>query len=235
MKACFVLCFLGVAMMCKAQRTTDITATDADLARSFFIVGGEPFVTTKFTKLVSGTPYFKNEWMNGLVVFPDNKEQKNVPIKIDLYSNEIHYLDPTGLERVALNTIKEIILSDSTKAVNYRFIHFTGMPKAVGLKEGWYLWLHTGNASLYKYFNKTITESKPYSSSTVEQSMKTTETYLVHYNNTLLEIKKIKDAPSVLANKKAELEEFLKTRDDKSLSMDDRMTALIAYYNSLFK
>ncbi|MFL5809507.1 MAG: hypothetical protein ACJ749_08290, partial [Flavisolibacter sp.] len=65
--------------------------------------------------------------------------------------------------------------------------------------------------------------------------MRTNESYLFYYNNTLMEIKKIKDAPSVLANKKTELEEFLKNKDDKKLSMDERFKALIDHYNSLVK
>jgi hypothetical protein len=50
-----------------------------------------------------------------------------------------------------------------------------------------------------------------------------------------LEVKKIKDLPTVLANKKKELEDFLKKNDDEKASMDDRMVKLIEYYNSLVK
>ena len=40
------------------------------------------------------------------------------------------------------------------------------------------------------------------------------------------------EAPEVLAYKKAELEDFLKNKDDKKASLDDRFAALIEYYNS---
>jgi len=235
MKALIVPVLLFFVTTVSAQRTTDISSKDPDLLKDFFVVGGEPFVNTKFTKLVSGTPFFKDDWMSAVVIFPDNRQQKDLPVKINLHTNEVHYIDLHGAERVAMNTLKEIVLTDSLRGTNFRFVHSSGMPKAVGLREGWYLWLHSGDASLYKVFNKTITETKPYGSSYTEQSMKTTESYLVHYNNALIEIKKIKDAPAVLANKKAEVEDYLKNQDNKSLSTDDRMARLMAYYNSLLK
>jgi hypothetical protein len=76
---------------------------------------------------------------------------------------------------------------------------------------------------------------RPYGSATTEQRIKTTEKYLVLYNNAFLEVKKIKDVPSILANKKKELEVFLKNNDDQKASMDDRFVKLIEYYNTLFK
>ena len=45
----------------------------------------------------------------------------------------------------------------------------------------------------------------------------------------------MKDVPSLLSNKKKELEEFLKNKDDEKASMDDRMIKLIEFYNSLPK
>jgi hypothetical protein len=103
------------------------------------------------------------------------------------------------------------------------------------MKDSWYLWLLTGTASLYKIFEKNLSEQKPYGSATFEQHIKTLEKYLILYNNAFLEVKKLKEVPSVLSNKKAELEAFLKTKDDPKASMDDRFIKLIEYYNSLIK
>jgi hypothetical protein len=95
------IAFLAVALIscywCNAQRTTDVTNGGVDFNRDFFIVGGEPVVNTKYTKLVDGTPYFKEDFINALVIFADNRQQKNVPVKIDLYSNEVHFLDSKGV------------------------------------------------------------------------------------------------------------------------------------------
>ena len=97
------------------------------------------------------------------------------------------------------------------------------------------MWLVSGTASLYKRFEKDLSEFKGYGSATVEQRIKTREKYLILYNNSFLEVKKIKDVPSLLPIKKKELEEFLKNKDDQKASMEDRMVKLIEYFNSLPK
>jgi hypothetical protein len=225
------LCFF-----CQAQRTVDVSASDVKVGQnSFFVVNGTPFVNVKYVSLVSGTPYFKEDWMKGELVGETGTEYKGLSIKIDLLADQVHYQDAKGVDYITTTPIREIVLTDSSKD-NYRFIHSSYLPQDnSSLKSGWYLWLCTGTASLYKAFNKRLTEQRPYNSATTEQSIASTERYLVLYNNAYLEIKKLKDAPSVLANKKAELEEFLKSKDDKNSSMDDRFLALINYYNSLFK
>jgi hypothetical protein len=223
--------------ICFAQQVIDVSKQDVRVGSNlFFVSGGEPFVTAKFVNLVEGTPYFKNEWLKGVVVDKANHEYKNIDLKIDLLENTIHYLDDHQKEFVATTPVKEIVLTDAS-GDNYKFVHSSVFGNTVNAskKEGWYLWLSTGTASLYKTFVKDLSENKPYGSATTEQRIKTHEKYLILYNNAFLEVKKIKDVPSILAGKKKELEEFLKTKDDKEASLDDRLVKLIEYYNSLFK
>jgi len=234
MKPILGAALLFVSSASWSQRTVDVTSGDVNAMGLFTAVGGEPIVMAKFVKLVEGTYYFKDDWMKGIIVMPNGQEHKNFSVKLDLYNNHVHYLDEKAGELIANNLIREVILIDEAFGINYRFIHSSALGNIIGIKEGWYQWLHSGkSASLYKFFNKKLTETKPYGSATFEQSISTIPQYLVLHNNSLLEIKKPKDAPSVLANKKAELEIFLKSKDSKDAAMDIRMTALIIYYNSL--
>lgn len=219
-----------------SQRVIDVTNGNSSLDQnSMFIVGGTPFVNTKYVRLVDGTPYFNADWMKGSVVSSTGTEFKNLQLKLDMIDNEIHYQDKEGTELVAVTSLKEVILTNAEGA-NFRFIHSATIPvTTVSKNQGWYLWLASGPATLYKRYDKMVRESRPYNSATTEQTIITTGHYVVHYNNALLEIKKIKDAPSVLANKKTELEGFLKNKDDQNASMDDRFTALVTYYNSLLQ
>jgi len=235
MKIVLLLVLLVSSLLISAQKTIDVTSGDVNVSNFFLAVNGEPVLLRKFTKLVEGSPYFKDEWWNSTIVLANDRQYNNIKTKIDLLDGELRYLDEKGKEMIAPKNIKEAILFDSIRNLKYHFIHSSTLPASNSGKQGWYQSLHTGQASLYKYFKKFISENKPYGSTTTEQTIRTTESYLVMYNNALVEIKKIKDAPAVLANKKGELEEYLKTKDNKNLSTDDRMTALIAYYNSLFK
>ena len=236
MRISLILIFLGFLKLAAAQKVIDVNKQDVTVGNDiFYTVGGAPFVNAKFVSLVEGTPYFKDEWLKAKITMPAGKEYKDISVKIDLFDNELHYLDNKNAEYIATSPVKEVAISDAL-GNSYRFFHtdFITQPTA-NQKKGWVLLLAPGTASLYKSFTKVVSESKPYGSATTEQRMRTNESYLVLYNNSLMEIKKIKDAPSVLANKQKELEEFLKSKDDKKLSMDERFKALIDYYNSLVK
>ncbi|HYK57048.1 MAG TPA: hypothetical protein VEV15_11310 [Flavisolibacter sp.] len=210
----------------------DVDKNDGNVNNAYFAVGGVPFVNTKFVRLTEGSPYFKDEWSKGLLLLEGDKQYKGL-LKLDLYSNEVHYQDVKGNDFVVAQPIKKIVFTDALATLS--FVHASLLPKStVPNKAGWYLELYSDSAaSLYKYFVKELTENRPYNSATYEQKIRTVDVYRVHYNNSAVEIKKLKDAPSLFGDKKAALEGFLKTGDDKKASMDDRMIAFVTYLNSL--
>lgn len=231
----FALLWL-LAQTTLAQQVVDVSKGDVRVGPNlFYTAGGEPFVNAKFVNLVDGSPYFKDQWLKGIVVDENNHEYKNIDLKLDLLDDQLHYLDDKGKEFIATTHLKEIVITDSL-GDNYRFVRTSSFKNTLnGLKDGWCLWLVSGPASLYKIFNKTMHEQRPYGSATTEQRISTNQRYVVFYNNAFFEIKKLKDAPSVLANKKKELEDYLKNKDDQKASMDDRFARLIEYYNTLVK
>lgn len=214
-------------MMAGAQQRVDVNNENA--AALFHSIGGEPVVTAKFTRLVEGTPYYKDEWVKGIIITPGGKEYKDIPVKLDLYHNEVRYMDNKDKEFIASTPIREVMID------NIRFVHSSSLAGTANVKAGWYQVLHAGTATLYKYYKKDLSETKPFNSAVHEQTIKTTPVYYVRHNNALLEIKKLKDAPSILSDHTASLEKFLEKNDRKSDTMDDRFIKLVEYYNSLLK
>jgi hypothetical protein len=214
-------------LMAGAQQKIDVNSENNPTA-FFYSVGGEPVVTAKFTRLVEGTPYFKDEWIKGTIITPGGKEYKDIPVKLDLYHNEVRYMDNKEKEFIANTPIREVVIGAN------RFVHSSSLAGTSNVKEGWYQVLHSGTATLYKYHKKDLSETKPFNSAIYEQTIKTSAVYYVQYNNTLLEIKKLKDAPTVLASHKAALEKFLEKNEGKR-DTDERFIKLIEYYNSLLK
>jgi hypothetical protein len=236
MRILFIACCVSITFFSFAQKTVDVTNGDVRVGASTFnVVNGTPFVNTKFVRLVEGTPYFSEEWMKAVLVGTDDYSYKNQVIKLDLFDNEVHYRDEKENEMITTTPLKELVLTDA-QGNNYRFVKGSSMEQTSPQNRSrWFMWMVSGPATLYKLFEKRVFEQTPYNSATTEQHIKTNEKYMVLYNNSLTEIKKLKDAPSVLANKKNELEEFLKNKDDKNKSMDERFIALVEYYNSLMK
>jgi hypothetical protein len=220
----------------QAQKTTvDVGKESVNVTTNlYYVVGGEPFVNAKFVRLVEGTPYFKDDWMKGTLVTKDGKSIHNVILKLDMVDNEVHYLDQKQNELIATLPVKEVMLIDTTSGIRFHFIRADFLP--VRAKDGWYQDLYIDEpASLYKLYDKIVSDTKPYGSATAEQRIRTADQYFVVANGTIKSIKKIKDLPSVLPDKKAELDAYLASKDNKALSMDERMKAVIQYYNSLQK
>ena len=147
-----------------SQRVIDVTNGNSSLDQnSMFIVGGTPFVNTKYVRLVDGTPYFNADWMKGSVVSSTGKEFKNLQLKLDMIDNEIHYQDKEGTELVAVTPLKEVILTNAEGA-NFRFIHTATIPVTTVLKkQGWYLWLASGRILSGASVQATAVSSYPIS------------------------------------------------------------------------
>ncbi|HVG42509.1 MAG TPA: hypothetical protein VM888_12920 [Chitinophagaceae bacterium] len=232
MKSLITTALLFSAMLCTAQRVIDVSKDEVNLNNYLQTAGSEPPGYTKFVSLKEGTPYFTDRWLKSSIVISDGTTFKNVPAKLNLMQDQIHYLDAKGNEMIMTSPIKEIIIANDTKDSLFRFIPSAGV--APTAKKGWYLWQQTGKASLYVLYDKELLEEKPYGSATVEQRIKTKKSYVIAYNNALFGFYKIKQVPSILANKKGQLEGFIQ-KQSKDESEEERIVALIGYYNSLLK
>lgn len=228
----FFLCiclFAFTSLIARSQNTVNVDKDDYNAGNFFYSVSGEPVVTAKFVKLVEGTPFFTDEWLKSTIIVPQGKRFHNVRVKLDLMDGTLHYLDAKGVEFIAVTPIKEVILIDSVKNQNFRFVSSFSLRT---LKEGWYSPLIEGNVSLFKIYHKILREDKPYGSAVAEQKIVTQERFVLIVNDQPFYLKNEKEVPSVLENKKAELEAFMKTQNKKR-SLQERLIETITFYNSL--
>lgn len=216
-----------------SQQVINVDKSDGIPVNSFYTVNGAPVVSARFVRLTEGTPYFKDDWMKGLAISDKNLRYQNAQVKLDLFENELHYLGSNGTEMICTIPLKDITLTDTLSGTSYHFVHSAAVPALSQVKKGWYMPLAEGKASLYLSFVKTVQEYKPYNSSVAEQKIMTAEEFLLAANGTLFKLKKPKDLPDMLADKKAELEAFLKKDEMKNGSNAERLAAMVGYYNSL--
>jgi len=221
------------AIFSSAQKTVDVTTGNVSaMSPTFFnVIGGQPFVNAKFARLVEGTPYFKDEWMKGNVVVNGGVQYPGIYLKLDLYDNEVHYKDPKGNDMIATSSIQKVLLFDSVSQQLFNFVNgeFIQADKRV---RGWYEVLSQGKVWLFKKFNKQVQESKPYGSATIEQSIITLANYCVLYNGTFTEIKKMKDLPGILLDKKDQVAQYIKS-NNLSGKTDTDFQSVVNYYNGL--
>jgi hypothetical protein len=233
MKQLLIAFILFSYITATAQKVVDVSKNESLGPNNFFSVAGEPFVNAKFVRLKSGSPYFVDDWLKGRGVAESGQVYAGGTVKLNLLDNQILFINSKGEEMTSSIALKELMLTDTISGKKFQFISYSVLPASSLIKKGWYLQLATGKASLYQYFRKWMVEDKPYGSATFEQSIMTKEEFYVSVNGGVVQIKKAKDLPAILVDKKKEMENYLVQKDIQSLGTTDQFTSLINYYNSL--
>ena len=228
-----VMAFFLCCSMAGAQATSGRGAGLNMKAHSLFYSGinGEPILTSKYEKLVYGTPFFSDDWKKGTVVLPNGDTYKDNDIRIDLLEGTLQFRNDKGEERIARAPVKEVLLAEAGNDSMYRFVPSAALPFKA-LKTGWHMRLQSGKVALYKHFGKALSEDKRYGSATTEQRIATRITYFIVVNGTATEVKKLKDLPNVLPDKAKELQAFIRNSAGNTPE-DQRVADAVAYYNSL--
>ena len=215
-----------------AQQTVDVGKQDVRVSSNmFYSVAGSPVSTTKYVKLVSGSPYFSNEWMFGRVELADGSKYENVKLKLDLTDNSLLYLDRDSNEMIATASIKNVTLVDEFAGKEYDFT-FSAFIKAANVETGWYQVLADGPTVMYKRIAKKIDENKPYGSATIEQTITSINKYFVFANSTLSNVKKFRELPDILTDRKDDLNKYISSMKLTGKS-DADYADLVTYYNQI--
>jgi hypothetical protein len=200
----------------------------------FYMVGGNPISTTKYIKVVDGTPYFNAGWMKGEILLPDGRVYDSLRLRLDLAADEVQYISPNGSELIVSTPVKAITFIDSISGDLFHFIHSEFMQVNPIPAKGWYQCLIEGKAFLYKKISKLVSENRPYGSATFEQSIESTDQYYIYVDRVFSRVKKISELPTLLRDKSGEIRNFI---SGKRLNGKKEMdyTQVVSYYHSLLK
>ena len=228
---CFSIVWLNVI----SQRTIDLdkVVSGSGALNYVYIAGGTPFVTARFSRVVDGSPFFNEQVMPGAIILSEGKEYKNILLRLNLLESQVNYISEQQVEMIASTPVKEVVLWDTIRKKNYRFIFSTYIESIEKPDKDFYELLQSGKAELYKQHKKTILESKPYGSATIEQTIRTESRYYLLAELQWVRVKKLKELPMLIADKQKEVQKFI---SEKKLSGDNQenFETVIAYYNSLF-
>ena len=90
---CFLsLLFILPAFACYSQQTKVVNVGKEELRISpnqFYTVNGEPVSSTKYIRVVEGTPYFNETWMKGSLDLSDGRGYENLWLKLDLADHSV--------------------------------------------------------------------------------------------------------------------------------------------------
>lgn len=232
MKKIFFFVLLFTCIQVSAQRVIDVNnVEDKTILQNFYISGGEPFSNLQYVRLIDGSPYYNDKWMKGTVYFEDGTGYTGLYLKLDLLKGNIHYQGFDKAEYVVQADIKKVVLTDTVNSTSAEFINsqYWNTP---GVYKGWYQVIKEGNAGLYKLHRKILRENKKYGVSTTEQEIETKPQYIVLMDKKAFQVKKFKDLPEILHDKKNEISEFIKVQDLDGKKESDYVQ-VIEYYNGL--
>ena len=228
-------CFSCIWLSAVSQKTVDVDKEPNRIGGALnylYTVAGTPFVNTKFSRVVAGSPFFNENMMRGAIIVSGGKEYKNVLLRLNLLESQVNYLNEKEIELIASTPVREVVLWDTMFNRDHRFIFSDYIETTDKPDRDFYELLQTGKAELYKQHKKRMFETKPYGSATVEQTIQTDLHFFVLLNGKWIKLKKLKDLPTVFQDKKDEIAKLIV---DKKLSGDNEKNyeAIVTHYNSL--
>ncbi len=234
MKCLISCCLLSISLLSLSQ-TIDVDKSDkGSTVINNLYTSGLPYVNAKFVRLVSGSPFFNEQMMRGILISRDNTEYRNIVIRLNLLESQVNFLNNKQEELIVGTPLREVTLIDTVNQKNYHFIFSEHIESTDKVEKGFYQILQKGKAGLYAHHKKVLKENRAYNSATYEQSIETYVTYYVLLGGQWKKINKIKDLPSVLSDKKNEVQEYISSKGLSGYKQEN-VESVINYYNSLFE
>lgn len=233
MKRLIFCCLLFISLLSFSQ-TIDVDKNDKRLAAiSNLSTSGAPYINAKFVRVVSGSPFFNEQMMRGILISKDGTEYRNIIIRLNLLESQVNFLNNKQEELIVGTPLQEVTLLDSVNQKNYHFIFSDYVESTDKVEKGFYQILQKGKAGLYAQHKKVLKETRAYNSATYEQNIETYVTYYLLLGGQWKKINKMKDLPALLIDKKTEVQEYINSKRLSGYKQEE-VESVINYYNSLF-
>ena len=233
MKTIHLISFLVLFYTGYSQTVVDVDRERRPVtSQNFYSVGGFPVSTSKYVRLVSGSPYFNELWMKGSILINDSTEYHNISLRLDLLEGSLLYLSKNNEELISTMSVKAVVLVDSLTGTSYLFVNSKAIPGASPSGKDWYQLVAGKKAALYKQYLKRMVESKAYASSVTEQSITTEERYFIGINNTLTRVKKASDIADLAGDKRQALLDYIQ-KNKLNGKQESDLISVVEYYDSL--
>lgn len=204
--------FLFIVNACKAQFLQDIQ--------------GRVITEQSFTDVI-GSPFFKNEFVMGNVVLTNGDKFKDVLLKYNSYNDELFFKNPKDGSLLSFVVpVKSFDLLGET--------YINGLPAIDNFTENsFYVLIVDTKVKLFLKNYKTILESKPYNSASVEKKFEDNKTYYVFKEGKMTRFKPSKkDLLETFSDKSSEIDVFLK-KEKLDFKSNDDLAKVFQYYSSL--
>ncbi len=228
----FLFCLTG-----RSQQVVNVNSDNFSLANpnsvSFDNVSGLIYNPIKFVKVTAGTPFFKEEWMKARLFTDNGESYASHAVRLNLFDNDVSFLDADGTEMVTTIPVKKIQLTDTTTGTEYVFVFGDQIPGAdKAATRVWLQVLVNDSVSLCRQIKKTIRETKPYGSSITEEEIVNADIYFVRMNGNFIRLRNWSGLMQLFADKKNAINQYVSDHHLKGKSAQE-YAQLVQYYNSI--
>ena len=93
----------------------------------------------KYDPQISGSPFINDDWVRAKITLSKGKEIGPMPVKLNIESNELYFLDSTGKEMIAANgLVKKVDCIDYYSKDSIKYIFKSGYPAIDGQNENYF-------------------------------------------------------------------------------------------------
>ena len=226
-----VLFFLSLGLTAKAQDA--VIQSDFEHKINLYNVNGKPLTNGDID--VAGNPYFQTAWRYGLVQIKGSAPFDNIPMRLDLQSQQLHFKNSKNEEIVIMaGAVREVSLYDSSTALRRVYTFRSGFPAIDNQNENnFYMVLSDGKLQMLKSMRKQINVDHDQLSGETRKEFRLYEDYYFFSQGQIQRIKKDKSfVLALMGDKQVQVNQFLSTNKVSFKSMDD-INKLVEYYNSL--
>ena len=191
----------------------------------------------KYDPALTGSPFINEDWVSAKLTLSRGKEVGPLPIKLNIESNELHFIDSTGKELiVADGLVKKIDCIDYYTKDSTRYIFKSGYPSADGQNENFFYQVFTeGRIELLaRKFKYIRTERNDLTGDVSKSFVDGAAVLYVYAYGIMRPLKSNKNFIATLwdENKQPEMNKYIS--DNKiSLKKTSDLIKLLNYYNGM--
>ena len=180
---------------------------------------------------VEGSPYLKDEFVNGSIYTVQKVHFEEVPLRYNIFNDELEFKTPTN-EVLALATpdiVEKVVIGDTILV----FLSYVDSNKT---KNGYFLLLEEGKASLYAkpgviFKKETLPEA--YKDPEPAKFQKISDDYYLGFNTgSAIPVNNKKSLVAAFPDNQEKIEKYISKNKIKT-NKPGSLTELVKYYNSL--
>jgi hypothetical protein len=190
-----VVLYLQVTHVTAQLRIEQVPLSPIKSRTGFFVYGAGNLNSEVPYSKINGSPFWNSQFINATIYLTETKPYVSCPVKLNIATNEVHFLSKSGDELTAQTGMVEKIVfykRDNSAEISTVFRNdFEVINSYPKFKDLYVQELNQGNIQLLKVSRKTLKVGDSLFGTQKKYSFHLEESYFLKHNNRIQALKKI--------------------------------------------